>query len=150
MPDFHSGWRGKQSCLLMNPSLSRESKRYFVLLQRHAAPPGLRLFGEAFIPRQDNEPKHTSELWQNHLKTVESFWLSQTPQSPKINPTEHLWWHFWRLKKPSQSREKKNKKKTMKLLWITVNSCWDKMSHQVFHTSLWSPCQLECNATTGT
>jgi transposase len=43
------------------------------------------------IFQQDNDPKHTSKVVQNYLKTVDFKTLDHPPQSPDLNPIEHMW-----------------------------------------------------------
>ena len=40
---------------------------YHSILQRHAIPCGQRLIGANFLLQQDNDPKHTSKLYNNYL-----------------------------------------------------------------------------------
>lgn len=40
---------------------------YHSILQRHAIPSGLQLVGQTFILQQDNDLKHTSQLFKNYL-----------------------------------------------------------------------------------
>ena len=44
-------------------------EEYQSIHQRHAIPSGLHLCGEEFTLQQDNDPKHTSKLCKNYLKT---------------------------------------------------------------------------------
>ena len=46
-------------------------KGYHSSLQHHAIPSGLRLVDQGFILQQDNDPKHTSRLYQNYLRRKE-------------------------------------------------------------------------------
>ena len=73
-------------------------EKYHSILQRHAIPLGLRLCGRGFILQQDNNPKHTSQLCKNYLKKKgdqgELVVMDFLPQSPDLNPIEHLWDHL--------------------------------------------------------
>ena len=82
------------------------------------------------------DPKHTSKLHKNYLKTIESQLSWVFLQLPNLNPTEHLWGHF-------RAEEVKHPMTSQEALGSPVKSCWDNMSHQVC-TNLGSPCQLEC------
>lgn len=48
------------------------------------------------------------------------------PQSPDLNPTEHLWGHL-------RTERAKNSVTLPETLWNIVESCRDIMGHQVLH-----------------
>jgi hypothetical protein len=70
-------------------------KDYHAILQRHAKTSGLRLIGKGFVLQQDNDPKHTSRLCKNYVKSLEVRKILKNmewpPQSPDCNPIELLW-----------------------------------------------------------
>lgn len=76
--------------------------------------------------------KASHKLLEDHrVPTV----MDVPPQSPNLNPTEHLWGHF-------RAEEVKHPMTSQEALGSPVKSCWDNTSHQVC-TNLASPCQLE-------
>lgn len=70
-------------------------EHYHRILQRNAILSGIGLIGYGFIFQQDNDPKHTSNLCQNFLKSKEEEgileFMNWPPQSPDTNPIEKLW-----------------------------------------------------------
>lgn len=106
----------------INSILNKE--KYHSILQRHAIPSGLRLCGRGFILQQDNDPKHTSKLCKEYLKKKENqgelVLMDFPPQSPDLNPIEHLWEHL--------KREKvKHAVTSQDTLWDVVSQCWNNI-----------------------
>ena len=66
---------------------------YHIFLQRYTIPSGLQLVGLSFVFQQDNDPTHTSSLY-NGLKKESDGVLHQMTwplQSPDLNPIEMVW-----------------------------------------------------------
>ena len=105
-------------------------ENYHSILQRHVIPTALHLCGEGFILQQGNDSKNSSELCKNYLKTVEEQGVLTVmdfpPQSPDLNPIEHLWGHL-------ETERAKHSVTSQEALWNTVKSCWDDTSQQVLH-----------------
>ena len=71
-----------------------DQKMYQQILICHGIPSGLRLVDQGFVYQQDNDSKHTSKLCKNYLDKKEAKGklqkLDLPPQSPDLNPIEHL------------------------------------------------------------
>ena len=98
-----------------------DKKQYHSILQRHAVPSGKRLCGRGFTLLQDNDPKHSSNLCTNYLRNKENQGelklMAFPPQSPDVNPIEHLW--------DELKREKvKHDVTSQDRLWDVISTCW--------------------------
>ena len=101
-----------------------EQKQYHSILQRHAIPSGKRLCGRGFTLLQDNDPKHSSNLYKTYLKNKERQGelklMEFPPQSPDVNPIEHLWDHLKREKIRHAATSKER-------LWEVLCQCWNSI-----------------------
>ena len=72
--------------------------------------------------QQDNDPKHTSKKAKTWLKDHDFEVMVWPPQSPDLNPIEHLWGHLKRKlaghdKPPGGIQE----------LWVRVQKVWNSI-----------------------
>ena len=105
-----------------------EKKQYHSILQRHAIPSGKRLCGRGFTLVQDNDPKHSSNFCKKYLQNKERQGelklMDFPPQSPDVNPIEHLWEHLKREKVKHAVTSKDN-------LWEILSDCWSNIKAPV-------------------
>ncbi len=76
-----------------------------------------------FIFQQDNDPKHTSKLAKEWIENNDIEVLAWPPQSPDLNPIEHLWEHLKR-----RLADYSSDPKSMQELWQRVEAEWNKIS----------------------
>lgn len=70
----------------------------------------------------NNDHKNTSKLGENYLTTKEALTVMEfPPQSPELDPIEHLWGHL-------KTKKAKRSVTSQEALWIIVKSCWDNGS----------------------
>jgi transposase len=76
--------------------------------------------------QQDNDPKHTSRLARKWFEDNRIEVLDWPPQSPDLNPIEHLWVHLKR-----QLAAYETEPISMHQLWDRVETEWNKVPAQV-------------------
>ena len=103
-------------------------KKQYSILQRYAIPSGKRLCGRRFTLVQDNDPKHCSNFCKQHLQNKERQGelklMDFPPQSPVVNPIEHLWENLKREKVKHAVTSKDN-------LWEILSDCWGNIKAPV-------------------
>ena len=100
-----------------------DGKMYKDILQEHlvssASKMGLR---RSFIFQQDNDPEHTCNLVKKFINQSKINVLEWPPQSPDLNPIEHLWDEMDRKVKKSQRTSMKVFKNALKQTWDEIDS----------------------------
>ena len=65
------------------------------ILQHHTIPSGTQLVSQGFVLMQDNDPQHTSKLYQRYIKNKKEQHVLQLMswpmQSTELNPIELVW-----------------------------------------------------------
>lgn len=100
-----------------------DGKMYKNILQEHliqsASNMGLR---RSFVFQQDNDPKHICNLVKKFINQSKINVLEWPPQSPDLNPIEHLWDEMDRKVKKSQRTSMKVFKNALKQTWDEIDS----------------------------
>ena len=77
--------------------------------------------------QQDNDPKHTSHVVREWLLYNVRKQLKTPPESPDLNPIEHLWWKV-KHRLNNNDRKKARSKKELK---IAIQEIWNSIPSTV-------------------
>jgi len=96
---------------------------YTDILRNHLLPSATALFPAAlpWIFQHDNDPKHTSKVARNFLAANVTQVLGWPPQSPDLNPIEHLWEEIDRRRAGKRASNKHE-------LWDIISAAWNSIT----------------------
>jgi transposase len=120
------GWEGVGQLAEVEGRMNAD--QYVEILENHLLPSmeesGIPL--EDLIFQQDNDPKHTSRTANKWMEDHEITVLDWPPNSPDVNPIEHLWGHIKKklVKYPAPS-------KGVWELWERIAEVWNKVEPEV-------------------
>jgi len=120
------GWEGVGDLAEVEGRM--DANQYVDILENHLLP-SMEESGvpeEDVIFQQDNDPKHTSKKAKKWMEDNNIRVLDWPPQSPDVNPIEHLWFHIKKelAKYPTQS-------KGVWEIWERVAEVWNNISPEV-------------------
>lgn len=117
-------WRGVGNIVKIDGKMTGES--YVKILEENLKPSLRKMNMSGYIFQQDNDPKHTSKTAKRYFQMKKMKMLEWPPQSPDLNPIEHLW-TILDEKIPMDSRKNLND------FWQGIQTAWDAIPQQVLH-----------------
>ena len=94
---------------------------YVDILQRNLKDSARKIgLNRNFTFQEDNDPKHTSKVGKQYFEQHKIKLLEWVPQSPDINPIEHLWDYLKRELRKSTSSNKEDLKTRIREIWSNI------------------------------
>lgn len=117
-------WNGVGNLVKIDGKMTGES--YVKVLEENLKPSLRKMNMKGHIFQQDNDPKHTSKVAKRYFQSKKIKMIEFPPQSPDLNPIEHLW-TILDEKIPLNSRRNLND------FWAGMQTAWDTIPHQMLH-----------------
>lgn len=117
-------WRRVGNIVKIDGKMTGES--YVKILEENLKPSLRKMNMSGYIFQQDNDPKHTSKTAKRYFQMKKMKMLEWPPQSPDLNPIEHLW-TILDEKIPMDSRKNLND------FWQGIQTARDAIPQQVLH-----------------
>lgn len=117
-------WKGVGKIVKIDGIMTGES--YVNILKENLVPSVKKIGLGRYVFQQDNDPKHTSKVAKQYFVKKKMKMLEWPPQSPDLNPIEHLW-GVLDARIPIESR------KNGRDFWEGIQTAWDSISVDILH-----------------
>lgn len=97
------------------------SDMYIEILRDQMLPSAREVMGRRYLFQHDNDPKHTSKKVTAFLKQKKVKLLAWPPQSPDLNPIEHLWEEMERRRVEKNARNRQELKDVLRRVWEEID-----------------------------
>jgi len=94
---------------------------YIDILRDQMLPSVRQLKQRRYVFQHDNDPKHTAKKVTEFLKQKKVQVLTWPPQSPDLNPIEHLWDEMERRRQGQHPRNREDLKDILRKVWESID-----------------------------
>lgn len=117
-------WKGVGKIVKIDGIMTGQT--YVNILQENLGPSVRKMKMGRYIFQQDNDPKHTSKVAKAYFEKRGFEMLEWPPQSPDLNPIEHLWMIL-------DDRIPIHTRSNMAQFWEGVQEAWDNIPIDTSH-----------------